>query len=355
MYKRQVKYIVIKLRNHSGRQRRIAATGYVEWVLGDLRSKYLKHTITELEEGSGAILARNSYSTEFTNRVAFFDADGTNKAITTDRTEFLGRNGTMNNPDGLNRARLSGKTGAALDPCAVIQIVFDLAEEEEHDVIFRVGVGKNRQHALDIIKASEGSEAAQKALQKVHQYWEKTLGAIQIKTPDAALNMLANGWLNYQTLASRIWARSGFYQSGGAFGFRDQLQDVLSLIHSQPQLVRAQIILCASRQFKEGDVQHWWHPPTGRGVRTTCSDDFLWLPFVTCRYVSSTADKTILDEQIHFLEGRQLVEGEDSYYDMPIRSDTSAGLYEHCVKSIEHGLQFGVHGCLLYTSPSPRD
>jgi cellobiose phosphorylase len=217
-----LKYVVIKLRNLSGRQRRISATGYIEWVLGDLRTKYLKHTITEIEEGSGAILARNSYSTEFTNRVAFFDADGTNKAITTDRTEFLGRNGTMNNPDGLNRARLSGKTGAAFDPCAVIQVVFDLAEEEEHEVIFRLGAGKNRQHALDVIKASEGSEAAQMALKKVHQYWENTLSVIQIKSPDAALNMLTNGWLNYQTLASRIWGRSGFYQSGGAFGFRDQ-------------------------------------------------------------------------------------------------------------------------------------
>ena len=304
-----VKYIVIKLRNHSGRQRRIAATGYVEWVLGDLRAKYLKHTITELDERSGAILARNAYSSEFANRVAFFDADGTNKAITTDRTEFLGRNGTMNNPDGLNRARLSGKTGAAFDPCAVIQVVFDLAEEEEHEIIFRLGAGKNMQHALDIIQASEGSEAAQQSKQKVHQYWETALGVIQIKTPDAALNMLANGWLNYQTLASRIWARSGFYQSGGAFGFRDQLQDVLSLMHSQPQLVRSQILLCASRQFKEGDVQHWWHPPSGRGVRTTCSDDYLWLPFVTSGYITATADKTILDEQIHFLEGRLLNAG----------------------------------------------
>jgi cellobiose phosphorylase len=156
--------------------------------------------------------------------------------------------------------------------------------------------------------------------------------------------MLTNGWLNYQTLASRIWGRSGFYQSGGAFGFRDQLQDVMSLMHSQPQLVRAQIALFASRQFKEGDVQHWWHPPSGRGVRTTCSDDFLWLPFVTSRYIKATSDNSILDEQIHFLEGRQLVAGEDSYYDMPIRSDTSAGLYEHCVKSIEHALKFGVHG-----------
>ena len=145
-----VKYIVIKLRNHSGRQRRMAATGYVEWVLGDLRTKYLKHTITELDERSGAILARNDYSTEFANRVAFFDADGTNKTITTDRTEFIGRNGTINNPDGLNRARLSGKTGAALDPCAVIQVAFDMAEDEEHEVIFRLGAGKDSQHALQV-------------------------------------------------------------------------------------------------------------------------------------------------------------------------------------------------------------
>ncbi|MEP6948714.1 MAG: glucoamylase family protein, partial [Ginsengibacter sp.] len=339
-----VKYIIIKLRNQSGRQRRIAATGYVEWVLGDIRAKYLKHTITELDERSGAILARNEYSTEFANRVAFFDADGTNKGITTDRTEFLGRNGTMNNPDGLNRARLSGKTGAAFDPCGVIQIALELPEGEERELVFRLGAGKNMQHALDIIKACEGTEAAMQAKQKVHQYWQTSLGVIQIKTPDTALNMLANGWLNYQTLASRIWARSGFYQSGGAFGFRDQLQDVLSLMHSQPQLVKSQILLCASRQFKEGDVQHWWHPPTGRGVRTTCSDDFLWLPYATSAYITATGDKTILDEQIHFLEGRQLNEGEDSYYDLPIRSDEAAGLYEHCVKSIEHALKFGEHG-----------
>ena len=339
-----VKYTVIKFRNHSGRQRRIDVTGYVEWVLGDLREKYLKHTVTELDSHSGAILATNAYSTEFANRVAFFDADGINKAITTDRTEFLGRNGTINNPDGLNRARLSGKIGAGYDPCAVIQVNFELAEEEEHDVIFRLGAGKNMQHALDVIRATEGSQAAQQSMQKTHQHWNNTLCVVQIYTPDTALNMLANGWLNYQTLASRIWGKSGFYQSGGAFGFRDQLQDVLSLMHSQPQLVRAQIVLSASRQFKEGDVQHWWHPPSGRGVRTTCSDDYLWLPYVTSAYVKTTDDKGILDEQIHFLEGRMLNAGEESYYDLPIRSDITAGLYEHCVKSIEHALKFGVHG-----------
>ena len=339
-----VKYIVIKIRNDSGRVRRISATGYVEWVLGDLREKYLKHTVTEIDERSGAILATNSYSKEFENRVAFFDADGTNKTITTDRTEFLGRNGMLNNPDGLNRARLSGRAGAALDPCAAIQVAFTISEDEEKEIIFRLGAGTNMQHALDIIKASEGGETAKQALEKVHEYWNRTLSTIQLKTPDAALNILANGWLNYQTLASRIWARSGFYQSGGAFGFRDQLQDVLSLVHSEPKLVRAQILLCASRQFKEGDVQHWWHPPAGRGVRTTCSDDYLWLPFVTAGYITATADKTIWNEQVHFLEGRLLNEGEESYYDLPIRSDNTASLYEHCVIAIEHALKFGVHG-----------
>ena len=339
-----VKYTVLKIRNHSGRQRRISVTGYVEWVLGDLRAKYHKHTITEMDERSGALLATNAYSAEFANRVAFFDTDGTNRTVTADRTEFLGRNGTLASPDGMNRARLSGKTGAALDPCAVLQVAFDLAEEEEHECIFRLGAGKHLHHALEVIQASMGMDNAQQAKQKVHEYWQHTLATIQVYTPDASLNMLANGWLNYQTLASRIWARSGFYQSGGAFGFRDQLQDVLSMLHSQPGLVRSQILLCASRQFKEGDVQHWWHPPTGRGVRTTCSDDYLWLPFVTSRYITATGDLSILDEQIYYLESRLLNEGEESNYDLPLRSDVQAGLYEHCVKSIEHGLRFGEHG-----------
>ena len=339
-----VKFIVIKLRNHSGRQRRISATGFIDWVLGDLRAKYIKHTITELDARSGAILAKNAYSSEFVNRVAFFDADGTNKTITTDRSEFIGRNGTLNNPEGLRRVRLSGKTGAALDSCAAIQVVFDLVEEQEHEVIFRLGAGRDMEHALEIIQASEGSQAARYAKQKVHDYWEKTLSVIQIYTPDPALNIMANGWLNYQTLASRLWARSGFYQSGGAFGFRDQLQDVLSLMHAHPMLVRSQILLCASRQFIQGDVQHWWHPPTGRGVRTTCSDDYLWLPYVTAKYIKVTADKAILDEQIHFLEGRQLVAGEDSHFDLFITSDDAADLYNHCVKAIDYALKFGVHG-----------
>lgn len=339
-----VKFIVIKLRNTSSRLRRISATGYVEWVLGDLRSKSLMHIITELDVRTGAILARNPYNTEFENRVGFFDVDDSNKFITTDRTEFIGRNGNIANPDAMYRAKLSGKKGAGLDPCAAIQVVFDLAEEEEKEIIFRLGAGKNTDEVLKTITDFEGGNAAKKSLNAVHEFWRKTMSTIQLQTPDTALNILSNGWLTYQTLASRIWARSGFYQSGGAFGFRDQLQDVLSLLITDAPMARTQIILCATRQFKEGDVQHWWHPPLGRGVRTTCSDDYLWLPFVTSRYVTTTGDDSILNEVVPYLEGRLLNSGEESYYDLPLISDKSDNIYQHCVKAIEHGLKFGEHG-----------
>ncbi|MFN2438485.1 MAG: GH36-type glycosyl hydrolase domain-containing protein [Chitinophagaceae bacterium] len=350
-----IKFIVIKVRNKSGRKRRLSVTGYVEWVLGDLRSKSLMHIITELDQGSGAILTKNAYNTEFENRVAFFDVDDLNKFYTTDRTEFIGRNGSIGNPDAMHRTKLSGKWGAALDPCAALQVAFDLVDEEEHKVVYYLGAGKDTNDALRMIRLFGGSMAVRKALDNVHQYWNEALSAVQIETPDSAINILANGWLNYQTMACRIWARSGFYQSGGAFGFRDQLQDVLSLMHTKPQFARDQILLCGSRQFKEGDVQHWWHPPTGRGVRTTCSDDFLWLPYVTCRYLTITGDKDILDQKVFFIEGRSLNANEESYYDLPIKSHTSASIYSHCVKAIKHGLRFGANGLPLIGSGDWND
>ena len=350
-----VKYIVIKLNNKSQRARQLSATGYVEWILGDLKTKTRMHVVTDVDTQTGAIIAYNKYSSEFSNKVAFFDADNVNRTITADRTEFIGRNGTLANPDGMYRARFSGRTGAALDPCAVIQVVIDLAAGQEKEIIFRLGAGESMQDTLDSIKKVSGKQNASLAFDKVQQFWKQSLEAVQIYTPDAAFNIMVNGWLNYQTIASRIWGRSGFYQSGGAFGFRDQLQDVLSLIHSRPVMVKHQILLCASRQFKEGDVQHWWHPPLGRGVRTTCSDDLLWLPFVTIKYVNATADETILDEHIHFLEGRLLNSGEESYYDLPIRSEKTATLYDHCVLAIEHALRFGKHGLPLIGSGDWND
>ncbi len=350
-----VKYMVLNVHNRSERHRRLSATGFVEWVLGDLRSKTSMHIITELDTRTGALLARNAYNTELGGKIAFFDADDPNKSITGDRTEFIGRNGTLRNPEAMIRSRLSNRTGAALDPCAAIQTMFDLQEGEGHTVIFRLGAGRNADDVNSIIQKTEGTLTAQQSLEKIKKYWSDTIQCIQLETPDPAINILANGWLNYQTIACRLWARSGFYQSGGAFGFRDQLQDVLSLLHGKPDFAKQQILLSASRQFKEGDVQHWWHPPAGRGVRTTCSDDYLWLPFVTARYVHTTGDYNILEERANFLEGRLLNAGEESYYDLPIISEQSASIYDHCVKAIQHGLRWGANGLPLMGSGDWND
>jgi len=342
-----VKFSVLKLKNESSRPRRLSVTGYVEWVLGDLRPKSAMHVTTIIDPTSGAIFARNPYNTEFADRTAFFQTDDVYRTLTCDRTEFIGRNGTLRNPAAMTRSQLSGKVGAALDPCAAIQVFFDLEENQEREVIFKLGVGRDVDDATNMMSRFRGSTAARNELEAVWQFWKHTLGAVQVETPDQSVNILTNGWLMYQTLACRFWARSGYYQSGGAFGFRDQLQDVMALIHASPHLVREHLLLCASRQFKEGDVQHWWHPPSGRGVRTHCSDDYLWLPLATSRYILNTGDTGVLEEPVHFLEGRSLLAEDDSYYDLPGRSEEVASLYQHCVRSILRGLSFGEHGLPL--------
>ena len=290
-----VKFSVLKVRNNSHRPRRLSATGYVEWVLGDLPPKTAMHVVTEMDSRTGALLARNSYNNEFPDRVAFFDVDDQARTFTGDRTEFLGRNGTLRDPAAMARARLSSRVGAGLDPCAALQVMFELADNEEREIVFSLGVGSSAADTVSLVLRLREAGAAHDAREAVHAHWNRTLGAVQVNTPDAALNVLTNGWLIYQTIACRLWARSGYYQSGGAYGFRDQLQDTMALVHCEPALLREQLVRCAGRQFPEGDVQHWWHPPMGRGVRTRCSDDFLWLPLATARYVEATGDVGVLD------------------------------------------------------------
>lgn len=350
-----VKLMVLKLRNESNRPQKLSATCYIELVLGELRSKNAMYIVTEVDPRTGALLARNPYNREFPDRVVFLDTNVTSRSVTGDRTEFLGRNGTMSNPLALARVRLSGRVGAALDPCAACQVKFDLAEREEREIIFTFGIGGDRNDARSLVQRFRGSGPARNALEAVWDYWNRTLGVVYVETEDKSLDMLANGWLMYQTLSSRLFAKAGYYQSSGAYGFRDQLQDIMALLFARPDLAREHILRCASRQFLEGDVQHWWLPHSGRGVRTRISDDYLWLPYVVHQYITATGDMGVLDVGVHFLEGRPLKPEEDSYYDLPVVSERTGTLYEHCKRSIEWGLKFGSHGLPLMGSGDWND
>ncbi|WP_395012038.1 GH36-type glycosyl hydrolase domain-containing protein, partial [Undibacterium sp.] len=367
-----IKYTVLRLQNLSTERQELSVSSYVEWVLGDLRAKTQMHIHTWLETntdtGSHTILARNPYHAEFSKFTAFYqgicseerrEAQGL-PSYTADRNEFIGRNRSLNNPQAMEKRGLSGKLGAGLDACAAFQYLITLEPNGSREFIFLLGAldlgGASASASVPSLLANyDSAERAQQELSKVKAYWEKTLSCVQVKTPEPSFDLLANGWLLYQTLSARMWGRSGFYQSGGAFGFRDQLQDSMVLVHSQPDLVRQHILLAASRQFIEGDVQHWWHPPGNRGVRTRCSDDFLWLVAAVYRYVTVTGDRQILDEGVFFLEGRALNHEEDSYYDLASRSQETSSLYQHCIKALDHIDRLGEHGLCLIGSGDWND
>ncbi len=354
-----VKFSVLRLCNQSDHSRKLSVTGYLDWVLGDERAKTQMHVVTALDAATGALFARNAYNTDFAGRTAFFDvqcdAEAATSEVCGDRVDFFGTAGSLAAPAAMTQAHLSGRLGAALDPCAALRVGFELAPGQTHVVVFMLGAGKTADAAQDLVHRWRQPGAADEALEAVHAFWRHTLGAVQVNTPDPALNVLVNGWLLYQVIASRLWGRTAFYQSSGGFGFRDQLQDVMALVHAAPGLVREHLLRAAARQFVEGDVQHWWHPPTGKGVRTRCVDDFLWLPLATCRYVEVTGDIDVLDALCPFLQSRPLKQGEASNYERPEISDTVASLYEHGVRAIRHGLVWGAHGLPLMGSGDWND
>jgi cyclic beta-1,2-glucan synthetase len=338
----------LRITNQSGKPRRLIVTAYAEWVLGTARGASAPFITTEMDSRTGAMLARNQWNTAFGSRVAFADLGGRQSAWTADRSEFLGRNGSPAAPLSLvNRIRLSGNTGSGLDPCSALQTVVELDAGATIEVVSLLGQCASVDEARTLIAGYRNADL-QVALATVTAHWRDVLGRVQVQTPDRAMDIMLNGWLLYQTLACRIRARSAFYQASGAYGFRDQLQDGMALTLALPSQTRRHILRAAGRQFMEGDVQHWWLPQSGRGVRTRISDDHLWLAFATASYVEACGDAAILDENLPYLDGMRLRPEEHEQFFQPMSADESASLFEHCARGIEHALSLiGRHGLPL--------
>ncbi|NDC36535.1 MAG: hypothetical protein EBZ48_00605 [Proteobacteria bacterium] len=335
---------------------------YVEWVLGVLREEAYRHHVVSFDPTLQTLFAVNNYNNEFAGRLAFIGSDRDITGYTSSRFEFIGRHrdascplvfDRASNPKGISpfigrsQVKLERKVGAGLNSCGVIQVQVKIEPGEEQELHFFLGEASNQDALRQAVSRLRFPRVVQELRQKQEQFWNTHTGAITVDTPERSFNLLMNGWLPYQTLSCRINGRSGFYQSGGAIGFRDQLQDSLALLHSNPALTRAQILLHATRQFTAGDVQHWWHPPTGRGVRTTISDDLLWLPYVADEYIKATGDAAVLDESAGFLEGPRLEPGHTDMYFVPTTSLRQGSIYEHCVLAIDRALAFGAHGLPL--------
>jgi cyclic beta-1,2-glucan synthetase len=342
-----VKISVLHLTNRGSESRRLTVTAYAEWVLGVLREHTQHQVVTEHAAEASAILARNSFEPHFASAVAFCAVSETLAEHTADRREFIGRHGSPSAPDAMFRPTLSGASGASLDPCAALRCEVLLRPGESKDIVTLLGAGEGATDAMRMIDAYRAPGAAIAALEDARRQWERRLGTIRVRTPEPEFDAMVNRWTLYQALACRMWARAALYQSSGAFGFRDQLQDTMAFVYAEPQLARDHILRAASRQFVEGDVQHWWHPHSGRGVRTRFSDDLVWLPHVVDHYVRVTGDQSVLEEVVPFLSMRQLGPDEHELYDQPQVSDERATVYEHCLRALRKACTQGAHGLPL--------
>lgn len=342
-----IKIMRLSLRNDENRSRRLTATYFAEWVLGTHRENAATQVICERDAVTGAILARNPWAGDFAGRLVFAAAGQAARSATADRTEFLGRYGSASRPAALEGPDLAGRFGTLQDPCAALMVEVSLAPGEARDVIFVMGETGDLEDARKLVRTYARTDRARESLAAVVRRWNDMQRAIQVSTPDSAFDLMVNRWLLYQVLACRVWARTSNYQSGGAYGFRDQLQDVMALVHSAPDEARAQILRSAARQFEEGDVQHWWHPPLGVGVRTRITDDLYFLPLVVHHYVSTTGDTQLLDEMVPFVSWPVLEDDQEERFGVPEISQRMATVYEHCIQALEHGYRLGSHGLPL--------
>ena len=342
-----IKLQKLQLRNDSSRRRKLSVTYYVEWTLGENREASQRHVVTHWDEEVRALIARNRYHPEYGERVAFATLNPPPESYSDDRTSFLGRNRSPANPAAMEQTRLSRRAGTGSDPCAALQVTLELAPGEKAEITCMLGQAQSVQEAHELILTCRQGLAVETALGQTKAWWDDLLGTLEVHTPEPAADFLINRWLLYQNLSCRLWGRSAFYQSGGAFGFRDQLQDVMALLHASPELARKHLLLAASRQFKEGDVQHWWHPPSGAGIRSRISDDLLWLPYVVAHYVRTTGDASVLREEIPFLNAPLLEDGQHESFSTPEIGSESATLFDHCQRAVKRGLTIGPQGLPL--------
>jgi cyclic beta-1,2-glucan synthetase len=345
----------LRLKNDSPRPRKLTVTYYAEWTLGENRESSQKHVLTYWDGEVRALIARNPYHPEYGNRVAFAAITPPAEEFSGDRTSFVGRNRFLGYPKAMECVGLSSRTGAGLDPCAGLQTLIEIAPGEMADVSCLLGQAGSAEQAHALILSYRSGSAVDSALERTKTWWDELLGTIEVHTPELAADFLINRWLLYQSLSCRLWARSALYQSGGAFGFRDQLQDVMALLYARPELAREHILLAAGRQFKEGDVQHWWHPPGGAGIRSRISDDLLWLPYVVAQYVQITADRSILDAEAPFLSAAALQGDQQEIFSTPELSSERATLFEHCRRAVSRALTSGPHGLPLIGSGDWND